>query len=674
VPVQPDHVSREASLHNPTLVWSVGAVSVVVLVLSTLELDVFSHGLGLRAAVMAVGLVPAAIALYMLVPGGTVDHTNRRRLLFAVMAIHVVATFYFFPVVDALNGRPVVTLDHSFHYYQVFRARETFWDTLRFDRYDPYFMAGYPGGTIFDLDVKGAEAFCSFIPFVDAARALKLFILCAYISIVPSIYWGSRMQGFKIEESVFGLLVFLAWWHWGRPYAGDFRYAGMFSFVFAAHLCFLLVGLLRQATRGRLVKTFLGLGPAAFLIHPTSVVMLPVPFAVAIGADYRHLNRKKWIVFVGWCVAIVFVNAVWLAPFFRYLWMKTTTEAYYQIGGWGGLVSVLVKPSCFIALAMIALAVAGTIRMAVQKRLSKGLPAAAGAAFLFFVAGAGVYLPGVDQLEPGRFLFAAFVFLAPLAGVGARFAVDLTISAVRQDTPRRLLRRTAIVVLVLVALPLSFLESKSYYRHTIRTTFPPEVASLVDAVSSRVQPPGRLMIEDCEAMHYGDVHLPALLPLETGVEQIGGPYPHTFLLYYFTSFRWEETFGRPMDRWTLGSLRPYLELYDVNRVLTATERSTRLMTELLGRPPVWSQPPYALWNVEGDRQAGEPGRPTVEAGINWLEVSGDGNSDGYVLDYHWVPGLEASGAARIRPVRRLDDPVPFIFVEPNGENVISITY
>jgi hypothetical protein len=672
--VQPDRPAAGVLLRNPAILWGLGALSAAVLVASTLELGAFQRSLGLRAAVMAIGLLPAALLLYRLVPAGTVDHTNRRRLLFAIIAVHVIATFYFFPLLDVLNDRPVVTLDHSFHYYQVFRAKEVFWDTLRFDRYDPYFMAGYPGGTIFDLDVKGAEAFCAVVPFVDAARALKLFILCAYISMVPSIYWGSRMQGFKIEESVFGLLVFLAWWHWGRPYAGDFRYAGMFSFVFATHLCFLLVGLLRRALRGHMTKTFIGLGPVAFLIHPTSVVMLPVPFAVAIGADRRHLTRRKWFVFAAWCIAIVFINAVWLEPFFRYLWMKTTTEAYYQIEGWRGLARVLVKPTCTIALAMIALGVVGTVAMAAQRRLSKGLPAAVGAAFLFGLAGAGVYLPGINQLEPGRFLFAAFVFLAPLAGVGTRLVVDAALAVVRGDRLRRRLRATVIVTLAISVLPLSLLESKSFYKHTVRTTLPPAVASLVEAISSRIESPGRLMIEDCEAMHYGDVHLPALLPLRTGVEQIGGPYPHTFLLYYFTSFRWEETFGRPMDHWTLESLRPYLDLYDVRWVLTATTRSTRLMSDLLGRPPAWSQPPYAFWGVEGDRGPAAPGRPVIEASINRLEVSCDAGSAGYVLDYHWVPGLRSSGAAHISPVHRLDDLVPFIFVEPNGESTISITY
>jgi hypothetical protein len=673
--LQPRDATRATTLRQPTLVCIAGAVSAVVILASTLEWTILQRSLALRVALLGAGLIPAAFVLQRLAPGGVIDLRNRRRFLFAVFVVHVLATLYFFPLSDLLNNRPVVTLDHSFHYYQAYRAREVFWESFRLDRYDPYFMAGYPGGTIFDLDMKGAESFCAIFPLVGVARSLKWFILCGYLSMIPALYWGSRMHGFRIGESMLGLLVFLAFWHWGRPYAGDFRYAGMFAFVFAAHLCFLVVGLLRQAARRRLIKTFIGLGAVAFLIHPTAAVMLPVPFAVSIGIDRRLWGFRRWLLLIGWCAAVVIVNMMWLKPFFAYVGLKTTTELYYQIQGWGGLARVLFKPTCAIALGMIALSVVGIVRLTRERRLSIGLPSLAGALFLFVIAGWGVYVPGIDQLEPGRFLLSAFIFLTPLAGAGICALFDSVLSVAHGDALRRRLRAAAVVSLVLISLPLSLLESKSFYHHTITTSLRPDVASLVGHVSAHVQPPGRLMVEDCDAIHYGDVHLPALLPLETGVEQIGGPYPHTFLLYYFTSFRWEETFGRPMDRWDRESLWQYLQLYDVRWILTATDRSGRFMTGLLGRPPDWSQPPYAMWDIEPRPAPAPDGEaPSVDAHINRLVVRGEAESEGYFIQYHWVPGLAALGNAHIKPIHQLDDPVPFIYVQPNGDHVVTITY
>jgi hypothetical protein len=220
--------------------------------------------------------------------------------------------------------------------------------------------------------------------------------------------------------------------------------------------------------------------------------------------------------------------------------------------------------------------------------------------------------------------------------------------------------------------PLSMLESKSYFRHTITTSLEPEVVELVEAVTANVHGPGRLMIEDCAAMYYGDAHLPAMLPLKTGVEQIGGPYPHTYLLYYFTSFRWLRTFGRPADQWDYESLKPYLELYNVRWIVTASTRLTGFMSRLLDREPNWSRAPYALWTLR-DAPPGDV-MPRVRADINRIEISGDPHSDGYFIEYHWVPGLRASGSAKIKPIHRLGDPVPFVYVQPNGESEIVITY
>lgn len=64
----------------------------------------------------------------------------------------------------------------------------------------------------------------------------------------------------------------------------------------------------------------------------------------------------------------------------------------------------------------------------------------------------------------------------------------------------------------------------------------------------------------------------------------------------------------------------------------------------------------------------------MESDLNRLVVYGDKESEGFFIQYHWVPGVTASGAARIKPVHRFDDPVPFIYVEPNGEGVVTITY
>jgi hypothetical protein len=130
-----------------------------------------------------------------------------------------------------------------------------------------------------------------------------------------------------------------------------------------------------------------------------------------------------------------------------------------------------------------------------------------------------------------------------------------------------------------------------------------------------------------------------------------------------------------MEAWDRDSLERYLQLYDVRWIVTATGRSGSAMTDLLARPPDWSQRPYAMWRLRPQEATGTTGSaPTVRARLNRLEVSGDPTSPGYFINYHWVPGLSVSAPARIRAAHRYSDPVPFIYVEPNGEGVVTISY
>ena len=352
---------------------------------------------------------------------------NRRTVIAVIFAAHFIGTLFFFPPEDMLNNRPVVTLDHAVHFYQVERSKEVFRDSFKFHTYDPFFMAGYPGGTIFDIDTKGAELWCSLLRFVDTARALKLFIILGYLLIVFTVYSGCRRLGYEFKEAIYALLLFLAYWHWGRPYAGDFRYAGMFAYLFVSHLSFYLVGLFRSFLREEPSKRFYFFGPLAFFIHPTAVVFLPISFITLFFAERFFSPRKraymKWTKRLSarmavWSFLVIALNAVWLIPFFQYIKIKIPSETYFQIAGFGRLVAALIKPGNLPALFLLVLSGIGFVRLLRQRRVIEAAAPAVTSVFLLIIAGFGIYLPVFDQMEPGRFLMPAFLFMTPLAGTG----------------------------------------------------------------------------------------------------------------------------------------------------------------------------------------------------------------------------------------------------------------
>jgi hypothetical protein len=606
-----------------------------------------------------------------------------------IIGCHLVGTLYFFPPEDLVNARPVLTLDHAVHFYEVQRGKDVFWSSFRLSMYDPYFLAGYPGGTVFEIDTTGASLWCALLRFVETARSYKLFILLAHVLAAATIYAGCRRLRFTSEESAFGTLLFLAYWQWGRPYAGDFRFAGMFAYLFVCHLSLYVVGLFRSFLDGERAWRFFIVGPLAFLVHPTAAVLLPVPFLALllarerIRATVREGAPRRTILvweFLGWCLLVVVVNALWLVPLFRYLGIKTASESFFQIDGMSGLLRILIRPGNFPALLLIALAGIGFGDLARRGTIVRAIAPAAGSAFLVFLAAFGVRLPIIDQMEPGRFLVPAFVFMAPLAGAGMAALLSIIRLVSMPSWIARSLRTSAAVVLILCVPAFGLVESRAYFRHTLSTTFTPEVELMIEAIKTHADRSGRLMIEDGPAWAYGDSHLPSIVPLYTGIEQIGGPYPFMFIEHGFTTFQTRETMGMPLAETPPERLLEYIELYNVRWIMTATREAAAYVDSLAYAALLWASTHFRLYGVTTPAAgfASDPAA-TVRATYDLLHVTLAPEEDReaprtILLKYHWDPGLAVAAPSAISPVKRLDDPVPMILLEPNGISDIRITF
>jgi hypothetical protein len=635
--------------------------------MTTADALFLSHPLWQRAAALAPGLALAAWCLARVLRDGEVEDRARLRWLFALAGIHTVATLFFFPANHIFDSRPVVTADHAVHYAQCLRSKTIFLQSLRLDCYSPYFMAGYPAGTIFDIDMKGAELFTALVP-IHTATALKLFILIAYLSMLPSVYRGARMLGLGLEEALLGVMLLLAYWHWGRPFASDFRYVGMFSFVFATHGVIYVTGLVRRFLAGDRGVALFVIGPVVFMVHVLGVVLAAVPILAVLIADRARLTRRRAEKLFLWGLVVVFVNGLWILPLIRFLPSKTSTEAYYQLHGARQLARVLIEPSGLIAMAVLLLAAAGVCRLLAQRRAAVAAPLALCVPVMLAFATFGVYLPGVDQLEPGRFLFSAIVFAAPLAGCGMAWLLGAVSSRLPRAAAVR--ARTAVMLsLALAPLPLALLDAKAYYHHTLTVDLPPRVERLRSELVSMLHGDGRLMIEEGSVRAYEGFFLPALLPSQTGIEQIGGPFPYLPLTHHRTTFDEDRFLGRPFDLWTTGELVRRLRFLRVRWVVTATERATSFAARIPGIVPKWSDGPLRIWALPApDAQF------AVRASYNRIEAHVPAGARPVVLPYHWVEGLHAEDGNVIVPVFRDDDPVPFICVRRVSLTPVTIRY
>ncbi|HET6349061.1 MAG TPA: hypothetical protein VFH88_08260 [Candidatus Krumholzibacteria bacterium] len=655
---------RSAPSRQPVL-WFV--VAWMALCAVTLDGVFAAHPLWMRAAALAPGMALGAWCLARTLSSGRVSEDARLRWLYMLAGIHVAATLFFFPTGQLFDPRPIVTTDHAVHYAQALRARQVFWHSLRLDCYSPYFMAGYPAGSVFDLDMKGAELFAALIP-LHTATALKIFILVAYLSMLPSVYRGARMLGFDLDEALLGVMLLLAYWHWGRPYASDFRFVGMFSFVFATHAAIYVTGLVRRFVDGERGRSLFVLGPVAFLVHVLSAVMAAIPIGTVLFADRRRLTRRRCELLFLWALVVIFVNGLWILPLIRFLPDKTPTEAYYQLHGLRHMAHLLFHPTGAVALGVLVLAVVGAGRLQSERRDSVGAPLLVACVVMLAFAAFGVNLPGVNQLEPGRFLFSAIVFATPLAGTGLAWLTRRAAEYLNSRGAARL--RTAVYVsLALAPLPLAMLDAKAYYHHSLTVHLPARVEALRSVVLANVRGEGRLMIEEGGPRAYDGFFLPALLPWQTHIEQIGGPYPNVPLIHHRITFDQTSLLGHPLDAWTPARLSYRLGFLRVRWVVSATPAGGRLAAKIPGASLKWADGPLRFWELPLPDL-----RPPVRAEIDHVSARIPVGSPPVVLPYHWMDGLKTSNGNEIVPVLRDDDPVPYVCVRETRSTPVEIRY
>ena len=131
----------------------------------------------------------------------------------------------------------------------------------------------------------------------------------------------------------------------------------------------------------------------------------------------------------------------------------------------------------------------------------------------------------------------------------------------------------------------------------------------------------------------------------------------------------------------------YFDLYNILWVATATPEATDFIRRVAepvtggaGGPAgptvkvIWQSRRYTLWRVNREPGFTDVAGLEVTAGIDRIEIEATGELPPFVLKYHWDAGLSVTPPATISSELRLDDPVPFIRVLPNGADRVVINY
>ena len=572
-----------------------------------------------------------------------------------------------------LGDEPIAKLDYALHFSRAVAADEFLSRSGRAWGYDPYFMAGYPMGTVFDVNTKFLQIVVSLVHRlgVPLPTAFNFFVFLAVLLPSSLVWLAARNFRASRTQSALSAGMAIAVYVLDPEVAKTWRIGVITSGIamYSLPLALSFVYRFIEERRPSWYVGFVASGILMSLLHPLSFLLFYVPLALYLVLRAGRVDRGLWTALFLIASGSLLLNAFWIVPVLANLRFKTDS-GYHWVGNLAALRRDLLGLKGGLRLVVAILAALG---LAVWWRAGRR-EAVKLLLFPILSLTALGYLAG--ELSPLRHiqtyrcnLIAAFLLTVP-AGAG----VTWSSTKIRAALPRSALARWGLVVIPLVMT--LYLVGRSPDRLTAFLPAGPRAFTLqvldkddlavVDWLRAHADGGRRVMIERWQ--------LGALVPWRTGLEVIGGPYPLVWLQHNFTNFAFlralevpEEVrlFGRRLNDFAPHELRGYLDTYNVGWVIAFTDESI----ETFG---------HAVW-LRSVAQVGrhriyeniDPGTPflkgtgSARAEYGAIRVSGASRGE-LVLKYHWAPFLTTEPPQEITPQIVLDDPVPFIRVPANA--------
>jgi hypothetical protein len=519
--------------------------------------------------------------------------------------------------------------------------------------------------------MKGAELFCPLFAFAGLPYAFKAYILLAHFLFPPVLYAAARLLGLRRSAALLALLLGLLFWHWGRPLLGHFRWAGMHSYVLASYLALLALALFVHGfeTQGRSRRVcqalLVPLVAVAWQVHVLAALLLVPGFVAAYAAGFRRLRRSDHLALLAVLALVLAANADWLLPALRFRHYKTASDYWFQLHGLRDIAFLYSRETSLLFSAITVLGVVGLVRWRRRRPLAA---VAFGASTLawFLAAFFGSRWHVLANTEPGRYLLPFALAMTVPAGAALLPLVE--------RLQRRLgpaLASALLVVVASLAPALAVADAWFFDVHRIRARVDPRFQELLGFLRDHTSRDARLLFETPGGFYnqsdllYGG-HLQALVPIATGREAIGGPYPVNFMLHGEVDFANGELLGRKLRDWSTEEFARFLDTYNVGWAVcwSASARAYLDAREALATPRadfdrfrVYEFRRLHSYVLQGaGRARSDYGRIEVD------EVAGDE----VVLSYHWLETLRTEPPLPLDSVPIPGDPVGFIRVRPGG--------
>ncbi len=615
--------------------------------------------------------------------------THFSRLIFAAFLLHFFLVLLFIPPQAVFSNSPILETDYAFHFHQVSSVVEALSTTGRHWAYDPSFCAGYPLGTLFDVDMKLIELVTFLLTRLglSTAFAFNLIILSFFLLVPILLFYTSRNFGFGAGTSFLIVLSGILLWHSHRMLL-MFNFSGMCSFIFGIYWTLLAASLFYRFLTGggwRVYVLFLIFLSVGLSIHVLMPFLLAVPLVSLYWRKFRHISPGRHLLAVLAVLAAVITNSWWITTLFRFLPYRVETAFFSSPSLKELLQSIftLNDPDLLFGV----LGIWGFYCIRSQNR-TVGTMGLLSVLWYFLLGYTMENVPLLGSLEPARFRIPLVVF----SMIGVFSGASVVYGSFHK--PLTELRKLFPAVLALLFLLGNFLIPKSFFENRFENKAK-ELSRLTEWITSNTTRDARIAFMDQSPGFLAG----AKMQFYTKRDFIGGPFSQMNLKHSRASFTRDRFITRRLADLTEADITKFTDRYNINWLITTTDEGSGIFggfSPLLnpvdkftifrsGVPATnRSSSPFAKFK----RKSGEypvsifevlrkpnyflEGSGKVKTSLNRIEV--EGASPGrVVIKFHWLETLVTSPPLPIREFPIEGSPIGFIEVE-NGETNDFVIY
>lgn len=554
---------------------------------------------------------------------------------------------------------PLIQDDYALHFINAYEMSLFFKKAFRIWGFNPFYFAGYPSGLWLAVSNRWAFLFqVVFGSFLNTVFTFNLSILLSYLILPLFSFFAARNFRIGNVGSLF-FLIFSGFLANGFYFINNFRTYGCYGFVLASFVSFYIFSLFYRYMQEKKNATLIALsfwGGLGFFIHPLSFVICLVlcfPLTIFYWGKSKAGDLLKLLLCM---VVIIILNLPWIIPFAKFHYLSAINQfgaVYFQTTR--KLLPFVLRNETILRY-MFLLFVVFILRFH-RERLAMSVLFSFILFFLISFYGSEL---GLHILQPARFMIPEAVLCV--------FSFSLL---VQRELEHKNFFMATLVVLFLIFLRFEYKPLPFGYDEY------PQAGKIINIIKSSTSTKARIHVQDAEKHYYFYSHFTASIPYLTGRPVLAGPYTYAFSMFDFTQFFDYKIFERKLKDFPFDELKKYLELYNIKYFLIFSKEAReyfddnpmfRKMFETdYSDPRFQIKTMFSFYEYLGSEESYcYGGHADVTADFDKIAVN-NAPTNGCILKFHYFHTLKVKPeSVTIKPIKMLNDPIPFIQVENRG--------